>query len=735
MARQQTKKKQKIIKAAIPLKEMDGQAAKNRLEESFVLMQGILSFDASRAASSVFLSYNADSISKDEILKKIKELGFEILTYKEEPFFEEKNLAYEMSRKCNTMLVRFIIALVFFAAMLVGEKYSFSGFTFAAASVVAWFAAGWHFHFGALSSLRKKRTDMNVLVGLSCLAVFVHGLVITILPDLASIYRPHWHDIGLILALVNFGLWIEIKYKVSSVEALDKMFRISPTFATRIENGKEDVIPADEVKKGDILLIKPGVQIPADGYVTKGLSSVDESLLTGEDIAASKAPGSNVYAGTFNQTGWFEFKTSRVGKDTAIMRIAQAVQESRYGKTSAERTADKISHWFVPVVIFIALVSALTWMLCTWDYAMSFGVFASILSVACPCAMGLAIPVSVKVGFSRANSLGVRIRNTEILDIVKTTDTVIFDKTGTITDGTLELKSIHSQGIDKDEFLTLMALAEEKSEHPLAEAVRIAAKEKNIKPRGLLAFTSYPGRGVKASFENSEIIAGSLLWFELERIKIPLAVKQEAMTSPDSLLMLAVNGEFKGYASFGGRIRSNAAAVVKELRSMNIEPILASGDNEKVVESAAKDTGIDIFHFGVFPDDKRNIIRRYKALGKSTVMVGDGFNDAPALSSADIGISLRSGADLAAEASDVTLMHDDLKSVVDTILILKRIRGMIRQNLGIAFIYNSIMVFLSAGILYPFFGFIAQPQWVYAAIALGAVSIVLNSLRLKGMKL
>ena len=735
MSKKQETKKNRTVRAAIPLKSPLSESLANSLEETYVLMPGIYALTVSRAASSVFITYNEASLSKEEIIRKITDLGLEIAAYKEETLFEDHHTSQRLRHNCHTMFVRFIFALAFSAAMLAGESYSFSGFTFSVVSLLTWFTSGWHFHKGALASLRAKKTDSSVLVSLSCLAIFVHGIVITLFPDMSSIYKPHWHDIGLILAFVNFGLWVELKYKVNSVDALDKMFSKLPIIATRIGDKGEEVISVEEVKIGDILLIKPGVQIPADGHVTKGLSSVDESLLTGEAIPASKAPGSNVYAGTFNQSGWFEFRASRIGRETTIMRIAQAVQESRYGKNSAERIADKISRWFVPSVIFLSLVAGLIWMLAAWDYAMAFGVFASMLAVACPCAIGLAIPFAVRVGFRRAESLGVQIRNTEILDIVKTSDTVIFDKTGTITDGTLELKEIHPQGITEDEFLKYVSLAEEKSEHPLALAVRRMAEKKEIYPHGVLAFTAYPGRGVKVTCEDGEIMAGSLRWFELERIAMPLGIKQQLMGISDSLLMLAKNGEFLGYASFGGRIRHNAAAVVKELKEMNIEPVLASGDSSKAVETTAKETGIDIFHFGVFPDDKRNIIRRYKALGKSTVMVGDGFNDAPALASSDIGISLRSGADLAAEASDVTLMHDDLKSVVDTILILKRIRITIKQNMAWAFIFNGIMVFLSAGILYPICGFIAQPQWSIAAVAFATFSIAVNSLLLKRMRL
>ena len=727
-------KRQRIVRAAIPLR-LFGHSDLDRLSEAIALMPGIMSMNVSRAASCVFLSFDNSKISSDEIMGKIRDLGFDPLKFAEEPVHSTKNSAQETIRACNAMFVRFVLAAFLSVAILVGERFAFSGFTFSVLALVAWFATGWNLHKGALRALRRKKADMPLLAMISCAAIFLHGVLTAIFPAINTMYNPHWHDIPLLIMFINFGLWIELRYKAESVKSLEKLFRITPTFARRVGDKGEEIITVDEVQKGDILLIRPGEQIPADGFVSKGMSSVDESLLTGEAVPATKAAGSSVFAGTFNQEGWFEFRTTAVGDETSIMKIAFAVNESKYDKKTYSGAADRFSAWFVPISIFIAIVSSMLWILLAWDYSMAFSVFFSVISVACPVAIGISVPLSIRIGFGRARSLGVLIRNTDILDIVKTSDTVIFDKTGTITDGSIELKSMHPYGIVEEELLNFMALAEDKSDHPLAQAVRNEAKARSIYPRGILAFTAYPGRGVKVSCEQGEIKAGSLLWFEMENISIPANVRNEAIATADSLLMIAVNGQFKGYASFGGRIRKNAADVVRELRKMNIEPVLASGDSSKAVENAARETGIDIFHSGVFPDDKRNIIRRYKALGKSTVMVGDGFNDAPALSAADIGISLRSGADLAAEASDVTLMHDDLKSVVDTILVLKRIRAAIRQNMTLAFLFSLIMIILASGALYPFFGFVARPQWSAATSLLAIVLIILNSFRLRSMKL
>lgn len=735
MKKRKKTKESRILNAVIPLEGITSTAQAARIEQAAGELPGVSKVNLNTASSTLFLSYDSSLVLPMEIQKKAEECGCRVLAFSESGAVSEKKAADEIRKNCYRYFFRFILSVVLLAALLTGEKYNFSGLVMFFMAFIAWAVAGLHFHKGFFHAFSIKKPDMNMLVSMSSSVILLYGFLITVFPQFAGKYNAHWHDIALIMFFFNLGKWIESRYKVKAGEALEKLLRITPTFARRLSGRGEEIVPVKSVRKGDILLIRPGEQVPVDGLVTKGLSSVDESLLTGEAVPSSKAPGSHVFSGTFNQTGWFEFVTERVGEETTIMRIARAVQESQSGKKAAHRASDKIASWLVPVIIFIGIVAAVIWLICTWDFAMALGVFASIIAVACPCAMGIAVPVAVSIGFRRASALGVLIRNTDILDTVKTVNTVIFDKTGTLTDGTLNLKSVHPSGCTEQEFLELMALAENKSEHPFALAVRRAAEEKKIYPRGVLSFTAYPGRGVKAVCAAGELAAGSLRWFETEHIAVPDSVRTEFSTSPDSLLLLAQNGVFKGYATLGARLRSGAAAVVKLLRNMNIEPVLASGDRAPAVRAVAREVGIDVSHSGVFPDDKRNIVRRYKALGKHTVMVGDGFNDAPALSSADIGISLRSGADLAAESSDVTLMRNDLQSVVDTILILKRIRHIINQNLMWSMAYNIILVPLAAGLLYPFTGITVQPYWAVAAAVLGTLSVTLNSLRLRRMKL
>lgn len=724
-----------IINAVMPLSGALSAESVSVIEKTLSEIPGISAVSANIASSSVLLSYKSSAVSPEDIKKKLADTGFDVLAFSAiSP--EQQNFSYDESGKASSRIfLRFLLALGLFAAMLIGEKLHFSGFTFGMLALLAWGIAGWHFHKGFFYALKKKRPDSDMLVSMSSSAVLFYGLAVTLFPNMSSPYSPHWYDAAMLIAFMNFGRWAELRYKTSASEALDKLLRITPAFACRRGERGEETILVKEVKKGDTILIRPNQQIPVDGKVINGLSSVDESLLTGEAVPSSKSPGSHVYAGTFNQTGRLELTAEKIGDETMIMGIARSVQSSRSWKKTVLRTADRICSWYVPSVIFIALVAAIVWIILSWDFSMALGVFSAVLAVSCPCAMGLALPMAVSIGFRRAVSLGIIIKNTHILNNVGLADTVIFDKTGTLTDGTLVLKSIHPHGIAEDKLLELMALAEDKSMHPFAVAVRRAAAEKNFFTEGVLSFTAYPGRGVKASCAQGNIIAGSLKWFDQEKIAIPPEVRSEMDSSPESLLLLALNGDFKGYALFGGHLRPNALGIVKTLRGMGIESVLASGDRLPAVEAVARETSIKVFHSGVFPDDKRNIVRRYMALGKHTIMVGDGFNDAPALSAADIGISLRSGADIAVAASDIALAGNDLQYVADAMLALKRIKSIIRQNIILSFAYNAALIPLAAGIFYPISGIVIPPQCSLAVMALGSASVAINSLRLKGMKL
>ena len=719
----------------MPLDGLHCSSCAARVEKGLGELKGIASVSVHLPTKTAFLLYDPALVDGAAVTAKIDSLGYKALSFSQSASSAGNTALDALEREKNLFFYRFLLGLFLTGFMLLDFVVGFSVYTMMAAAALTWWFAGRHFHSGLARALKARSADMNTLVSLSTSVMFFYGVLVTVYPPSGGEhYHAQWHEVGMLITFINLGRWLETRSRSKAGEAVSKLFRIAPKFARRLCPTGEETVPVSEIVPGDKVLLRPGEQVPADGKVTNGASSVDESLLTGEAVPCEKAEGSTLYAGTVNKTGWLEFRAEGVGEETALMRIVRAVQESQAAKSSVQRLVDRISAWFVPLVFFAACFSAALWFYYSGPYR-AVNVFAAVLAVACPCAMGLAVPMAVAVGFGRAASEGVLMRNADVLERISRVDVMIFDKTGTVTTGRLRLHSIKPFMVGEKEFLGLLAAAEDKSEHPFAEAVRAAAAAAGVKPRAVIAFEAFPGKGVKARVEKGEIAAGSLKWFTELGFTVPDAARSEIKDASEALLLLALDGEYKGYARLGDAIRPEAAGIVRELGAMGIEAVMASGDRQLVVAAAAEAVGIKTFHAEIFPEDKRELVRRYKALGKKTAMVGDGFNDAPALSEADIGISMRSGTDVAAEASDITLMHNDLRSVVKAIKISKAIKRTINQNLAWAFVYNTALIPLAAGLFYPLWHIMVPPYFAGAAMALSSVSVVMNSLRLKKVRL
>ncbi len=722
----------KLKKAVIPLEGVHCASCVARLEKGLGSLPGIAGVSVNLPSRTAFLSYDPALADGKTISARIAELGYKALAFSESAGAAENTALKELDREKNMFLRRFLLGLLLTGFLFLDLIFGFSQYTMLAAAGLAWGAAGWHFHAGFLRAFKARTADMNSLVSLSTSVTYFYGVFVTLFPGDAH-YRAQWHEVGMLVTFINLGRWLEARSKNKAGEAVAKLFKIAPKFARRLKDGRDQTVPVAEIMPGDLVLLRPGEQVPVDGRVTGGASALDESLLTGEAVPVEKAAGARVYAGTINKTGALEFTAEGVGEETVLMKIIKAVEESQAEKSAVQHMVDKISAWFVPLVFLAAAVSGGFWLYYAGP-GRAVGVFAAVLAVACPCAMGLAVPMAVAVGFGRAASAGILIRNADVLEQASGVDVVIFDKTGTITEGRLRLDGLHPEPGEKD-FLQLLASAEEKSEHPFAEAVRLQAAEAGVKPLPLTAFEAVPGKGVRAAAAQGEILAGSLKWFDELGLAVPAASRAEITASSDSMLLVALDGKFKGYARLADALRPEAAGLVQELEAMGIEPVMASGDRQAVVAHAAAAIGIKTFHAEVFPEEKRRLVMRYKALGKRTAMVGDGFNDAPALSEADLGMAMRSGTDVAAHASDITFMHNDLRSVIAAVKISKAIKKVINQNLAWAFAYNIVLIPLAAGAFYPRWGVLIPPSAAGAAMALSSVSVVMNSLRLKTMKI
>lgn len=719
-----------LKKAVIPLEGVHCASCVARLETGLSALPGLTRVSVNLPSKTAFLSYDPALAGAEAITTRIEELGYKALAFSESAVSAENTALLELEREKNMFFRRFLLALTLTALIMAGDVLSFSQYTLMTVAGLTWWFAGKHFHQGFSRALKAHTADMNSLVSLSTSVTFFYGVLVTAFTLEGPHYHAQWQDVGMLITFINLGRWLEARSKSKAGEAVAGLFKIAPKFARRLRNGREEMVPVGEVLPGDLLLLRPGEQAPVDGRVTSGASDMDESLLTGEAEPVQKESGSRVYAGTINKTGTMEFTAEGVGEETMLMKIVKAVEESQAEKSAVQHLVDRVSAWFVPFVLLSAAGAAGAWLYCGAGMSRSVSIFAAVLVVACPCAMGLAVPMAVAVGFGKAAGAGILIRNADVLERASGVDVVIFDKTGTITEGRMRLEGLYPEKNGKD-FLRLLASAEARSEHPFAEAVRQKAAEAGVAPEPLAAFEAVPGRGVRARTSEGEILAGSLKWFDELGINVSARASEEIAASLSSTLLVAFNGAFVGYAALADRLRPEAHGIVRTLNAMGIEPVLASGDRREVVEQTAAAAGIKTFHSEVLPEEKRQLVMRYKALGKRTAMVGDGFNDAPALSEADIGMAMRSGTDVAAQASDVTLMHNDLGSVITAINISKAIRRVIKQNLAWAFGYNILLIPLAAGAFYPRWGLIIHPSAAGAAMALSSVSVVMNSLRLK----
>ena len=724
-----------LKKAVIPLEGVHCASCVSRIEKGLESVPGLKRVSVNLPSSTAFIIYDPAAVKPGEITARIAELGYKALGILESAAQAENIATAGMEGEKRLLRIKFLAALALTSYTLLELAVNLPPYTVMAAAALAWGWCGAHFHSGLLRALKAGTADMNTLVSLSTSVTFFYGVFITFFPQLTGLHlHAHWHEVAMLITFVNFGRWLEARSKSKAAEAVSGLFKLAPKTARRLKNGVEEVVPAESILPGDAIRLRPGEQVPVDGTVTGGFSSVDEALLTGEPVPQDKAAGAKLYAGTINKTGALEFTATGVGQDMALMKIIKAVEESQAGKNSVQRLVDRISAFFVPAVILTALAAAGVWLYYA-DAPRAVSVFAAVLAVACPCAMGLAVPMAVSVGFGRAAGLGMLINNAEVLERVPKINVIVFDKTGTLTEGRMKVSLVRPWVISEPQFLALLMSAEESSEHPFAEAVRACARERHIVHQKPDAVEVVPGKGIKVEAGGNRILAGSAKWFAEMKVPVPPIADEEIKASPDSLLLLAENGEYRGYAALSDSVRPEAAGLVAGLSALGISPVIASGDRRGAVAALAASLGIEEFYAEIFPEEKSGIIMRHKAMGKKVAFVGDGFNDAAALSEADLGIALSSGADIAVKASDITLMHGGIAGVAHALKLARVIRRNIIQNLVWAFAYNAALIPLAAGALYPLWGLLIPPYFAGGAMALSSVSVVLNSLRLRRIKL
>jgi len=602
------------------------------------------------------------------------------------------------------------------------------------------FYSGASFFSGAASAARHRSTNMDTLVALGTSAAYFYSAWVTCFPDrvAAAGHEPavYYDTAVMIITFILLGRWLEARTRGRASEALRRLFALAPPTA-RVRRGEtEQEVPLAEVVVGDLVVVRPGEKIPVDGVVAEGASSVDESMLTGESMPVPKESGAEVWGATLNQRGFLIFTATRVGQDMVLSQIIRLVDEAQTGKAPIERLVDRVAAVFVPVVMGLAALTFLTWNF--WGPPPTFSraviSMVAVLIIACPCAMGLATPTAVMVGSGRGAELGILLRGGEALERAYRLTTVVFDKTGTLTRGAPQVTDVHTwEHWSAEAVLAHAAALEEKSEHPLAEAVTHAAKTQNLPLPRVDDFQAVPGLGVEARIDGQEVLLGNLAFLARQGVASENLTHHQDQLSREgkTAIFLAVGRKPVGVIAAADTLKPKAAQTVAALKAMGLKILLLSGDNKMTAAAVAKSIGIEDVLAEVLPGDKAKKVAELQAAGEVVAMVGDGINDAPALAQADVGIALGTGADVALEAADLTLIRDDLDLIPQAIKLSRQMMRIIRQNLFWAFCYNIVAIPVAAGAFYPLWGWTLNPALAAGAMAMSSVSVVTNSLRLR----
>ncbi|KXZ59479.1 Copper-transporting P-type ATPase [Microbacterium laevaniformans] len=598
--------------------------------------------------------------------------------------------------------------------------------------------AGWPIHRVGWKALVHRSAEMNSLITLGTTAAFGYSLIVTAAPQLLpeELRQVYFEAVGVIITLILLGRLLEAKAKAGTGEAIRKLIGLQPRTARVVRDGAESEVPVEEVVVGDIVEIRPGEKLPVDGEVVGGASTVDESMVTGESIPVSKRVGDTVIGATINTTGSLRYTATRVGADTMLAQIIKLVREAQGSKAPIQRLADTVSSWFVPVVIVIAIWTAVAWLLVGPPPAFIFALVAavSVLIIACPCALGLATPLSITVSTGKAAAHGILIRSAEALETAHKLDAIIFDKTGTVTRGIPALTDVLPvDGVAEDRLLALVAAVEKASEHPLAAAIVTDAGDRGLGLAEVVDFASVTGQGVRGSVDGQLVLVGNRRLLEAAGVDTrPLELAHDTLADQGKTPMLvAIDGRAAGVIGVADTVKESSAAAIAALHVRGIEVIMMTGDNRATAAAIAAQVGIRRVVAEVLPEHKADAVRRLQAEGKIVGMVGDGINDAPALAQADVGSAIGTGTDVAIESSDITLISGDLSGVVTAVDLSRATMRNIRQNLMFAFVYNIIGIPIAAGVLYPAFGILLSPIIAAAAMALSSLSVVGNANRLR----
>ncbi|WP_099191818.1 heavy metal translocating P-type ATPase [Tepidibacter mesophilus] len=737
----------------IPIQGMTCASCSRAAEKAINKLEGIKSAQVNIATNKANVVYDADKVRISEIKNAIKKAGYTPLDIeKEETQDQDKE---KREKEIKTLFNKFILSAIFTTPLFyiaMGHMMGLplpniidpmhNALNFALVQIILTVPvviAGYKFYTVGFRSLFKGSPNMDSLIAVGTSAAIIYGLyaIYQIMNGNIEYAKDlYFETAGVIITLILLGKYLESVSKGKTSEAIKKLVGMQPKTAIVIQDGEEITIAIEEVEEGDIVLVKPGEKIPVDGVVIEGHSSVDESMLTGESIPVEKKSGDKVVGASINKNGVIKFKATKVGKDTALSQIIKLVEAAQGSKAPIAKLADVISGYFVPIVMGIALISGVAWYISSQSLIFSLTIFISVLVVACPCALGLATPTAIMVGTGKGAENGVLIKSGVALESAHKIETVVFDKTGTITEGKPEVTDIITlDNYTKEELLQIAASAEKGSEHPLGEAIVKGAEEKNISLLNLDKFYAIPGHGIEVEIKNKKIYLGNEKLMKDKNIDISLKEKSDKLADEGKTPMyMAINDKLEGIIAVADVVKESSKKAIDMLHEMGIEVAMITGDNKKTASAIAKQVGIDVVLAEVLPEDKSNEVKKLQGKNKVVAMVGDGINDAPALAQADIGIAIGSGTDVAMESADIVLMKSDLVDVVTAIKLSKSTIRNIKQNLFWAFAYNTAGIPLAAGVFYALGGPKLNPMFAAGAMALSSVSVVTNALRLRKFK-
>lgn len=722
------------------------------IERTLKKMDGVENPVVNFAAETLTFSYDEEKVRVADIKAKLGKLDFTLVDISDgnEEVEDDKNSEYIFTR--NRLIWTAIFALpVFIISMgdMIGLKLpswlaadssplTFATVQFILTSIVFYFGRS-YFKVG-IKSLFAGSPNMDTLISMGSGAAYLYGIfgifkIATGTPN--YVHQLYFESAATIIALISLGKFLETIAKGKTSDAIKKLMGLAPKTATILVDGKEQVVSVDDVRTGDLIVVKPGEKLPVDGEIVEGTTSIEESMLTGESIPVEKKVGDSVFGASINKNGRIVYKATKVGKDTVISQIVKLVKDAQGSKAPIARTADIIAGYFVPTVIGIAIISSIFWGFDGQDLEFVLTIFISILVIACPCALGLATPTAIMVGTGKGAENGVLIKGGEALEGTQAIQTIVFDKTGTLTQGKPVVTDIITEGYDKDEILAIAAAAEKGSEHPLGEAIVNSAEEKGLVLKTLEDFKAIPGKGIEVKVDSKDIFLGNKKLVVEQGVAISKKFEDESnrlATQGKTPMYMIINSKLEAIIAVADTVKPTSKQAVKKLREMGIEVVMLTGDNKKTAEAIAKDLGIDRVVAEVLPHEKAAKVKELQAEGKKVAMVGDGVNDAPALAIADIGMAIGSGTDIAMESADIVLMRSDIMDVIGAIQLSKKTMNNIKLGLFWGLVFNIIGIPIAMGVLKLFGGPLLNPMIGALAMSFSSVTVLLNALRLKLFK-